>query len=316
MNIYTLKKINHYSLILSKCFYKVNLYFPGRIIGKIRQNRTIPFLEKYAESKGLFNKTFDYENLEEVKNPPVFIMWYQGEDQLPEVIKLCIESIKKHIKNREIIVVSRDNMSKYCDLPDYIYEKVDSGKITKTFFSDITRAALLYKNGGTWADAAIFLTDDIPESYFDKTFYCPCGIKKEIRKDFRYLFQGTKGWNVSFQGSKYKKFPLYDFIYNYYLSFFNDYETHVDYFQNDFVLSLFLKHNETFRNLLNNQPENNINEFLLADMMNQTISEKTLKKLEFLKNNPVNKVTYKKNWVHEINGKQTVYDYIMFGNKE
>lgn len=316
MNIYRLKKINKWSLTFSKCFYKIGLFSPGRWLGKIRQYYTLNFLENFAIDKGLFSKDYKYDDLEEVINPPIFIMWYQGEENLPEVIKLCIQSIKKRIKNREIFIVSRDNMKNYVDLPDYIYSHVDSGKITKTFFSDITRAALLYKHGGTWADAAIFLSNDIPEEYFNKIFYCPCGIKSELKKDFRYLFRGSKGWNVSFQGSKYKKFPLYDFIYHFNLSFFETYDTHVDYFQNDFVISIFLKNNHRFREILNNQQENNIYEFELAEMMNKKINKKTLKKMNKIKDTYIHKLTYKKNWVRSKKGKQTVYDYVMFSNNE
>lgn len=314
MNTKLKLKINTYSLILSKCFYKINFFAPGRWLGKIRQSSTLPFLEKTAGE--LLTKNYSYYNLEEVKNPPLFIMWYQGFEDLPEVIEKCIESIKKNIKNRPIILVSRENLKNYCDIPDYIYEKVDSGKITKTFFSDIARAALLYKNGGTWCDAAIFLTKEVPSSYFDKIFYCPCGIKSELKKDFRYLFRKTKGWNVSFQGTKYKKFPLYDFLFHFYCKYFSLYENHVDYFMNDFSISLFLKHNNNFRKILSEQTENNTKEFTLALMMNKTISPKTKCKLQFLEGNFIHKLTYKKNWKRGINGKQTVYDYVVFNNYE
>lgn len=314
MNTKLKLKINTYSLLLSKCFYKVNCFFMGRWIGKIRQSTTLPFLEK--EAKSLLEKKYSYDNLEEVKNPPVFIMWYQGFENLPEVIEKCIESIKKNIKNRPIILVSRENLHNFCDIPDYIYEKVDSGNITKTIFSDIARAALLYKNGGTWCDAAIFLTKEIPESYFDKIFYCPCGIKSELKKDFRYLFRKTQGWNISFQGSKYKNFPLYDFLFHFYCEYLSKYENHIDYFMTDFSISLFLKHNEDFYKIITEQVENNTQEFTLALMMNKTISSKTKRKLQFLEENFIHKLTYKKNWKREINGKQTVYDYVVFNNYE
>lgn len=93
MNTKLKLKINTYSLILSKCFYKVNCFFLGRWIGKIRQSATLPFLEKTADK--FLTKEYSYDNLEEVQNPPVFIMWYQGFENLPVVIKKCIESIKK-----------------------------------------------------------------------------------------------------------------------------------------------------------------------------------------------------------------------------
>lgn len=311
MNCYTLKKLNHYSLVLSKCFYKIKWFAPGRWIGYLRQKRTLPFLEKTGEE--LLKKEYDYSNLEAAENPPVFVMWYQGESNMPEVIQKCFESIKRNIKNREIILITQENIKKYADLPEYIYDYVNSGSITKTFFSDIARAALLYKHGGTWVDAAVFLTDEISASYFDKSFYCPCGIKSELKKDFKYLFRKTQGWNVSFQGSKYKKFPLYDFLYHYYIHYFSKYNTHVDYFENDFTLSLFLKHNEQFRKIIEEQKVNNIREFDLALMMNKKITPGTQKKLtQLLADNSVHKITYRKKWKRNIGGQQTVFDYVVF----
>lgn len=307
MNLYTLKKINHYSLILSKCFFKVGFYTPGRWLGYFRQKQTLPFLEKIGLE--LLDKEYDYVNLESVENPPVFVMWFQGEDQMPFVIQKCLESLRKNIPNRKIIIITRDNIKEYTDLPDYILEKVDDGSITKTFFSDIARAALLYKNGGTWADAAIYLTKKIPDSYFNKSYYCPAGIFSEHKKDFRYLFNGTKGWNVSFQGTNQKGFPLYDFLFHFYCKYFSEYPTHIDYFMNDYMMSLFCKHNKQFKDLLNEQPANNQREFDLALMMNKKLNNKTKKQLgKLLESNFIHKLTYRKNWKTEIHGIKTVYD--------
>ena len=312
MNTKLKLKINLRLLFLSKAFYKLKLYPFGRWIGHLRQNTTFPFLEKTASD--FLKKDYDYKNLEEVKNPPVFVMWYQGFDNLPEVVEKCIESVKKNIKNRPLILISRENMAQYVDLPPYIYEKVDSGKISKAFFSDITRAALLYKHGGTWIDSTIFISKEIPENYFEQVFYTPCNMKSEEKNDSRYFFRKTKGWNISFQGTKYKNFPLYDYLYNFYLDYLKNYDEPVDYFMTDLMISLFVKHNETFKNIIQNQKDNNSDIFLLAPMMNDVICEKTLKKLSFLENTFVHKLTYKKNWKRNIDGKQTVYDYVLFND--
>ncbi|MBR5646580.1 MAG: hypothetical protein IKX23_08090 [Treponema sp.] len=311
MNLYKLKKINHYSLILSKCFYKVGWYTPGRWLGYFRQKRTLPFLEKIGQE--LLDKEYSYEGRAlDSKNLPIFFMWFQGENNLPVVIQKCLESIRKNIPDRKVIIITRENINQYADIPDYILQKVDDGSITKTFFSDIARAALLYKNGGTWADAAIYLTKKIPSDYFDKQYYCPAGIISEHKKDFRYLFNGTKGWNVSFQGTNQKGFPLYDFLYHFYCKYFSEYPTHADYFMNDYMMSLFCKHNKTFWNILNNQETNNEREFDLALMMNKRLNKSNETRLHRLLNNTfIHKLTYRKNWKTEINNSKTVYSLFL-----
>lgn len=311
MNYLRLKKLNHYSLILSKCFFKVKWFTPGRWLGYFRQKRTLPFLESIG--KELLDKDYSYDGQKlPVQDLPIFFMWFQGENNLPVVIQKCLESIRKNIPDRKVIIITRENITQYSDIPDYILQMVDEGSITKTFFSDIARAALLYKNGGTWVDAAIYLTKQIPDSYFDKQYYCPAGIISEHKKDFRYLFNGTKGWNVSFQGTDQKEFPLYDFLFHFYCKYFSEYPTHVDYFMNDYMMSLFCKHNKQFWDILNNQQENNIREFDLALMMNKILNKSNEKKLEQLLNNTfIHKLTYRKNWQPEIKNQKTVYSLFL-----
>jgi hypothetical protein len=307
VNYLKLKTLNHISLILSKCFYKVGCFTPGRWLGYFRQKRTLPFLENIGQE--LLDKEYSYEASPiSAKKLPVFFMWFQGEENLPEVIQKCLDSIRKNMSGRKVVIITRENITQYADIPDYILSKVDDGSITKTFFSDIARAALLYKNGGTWADAAIYLTKELPPEYCEKNYYCPAGIYSEHKKDFRYLFNGTKGWNVSFQGTNQKGFPLYDFLYHFYCKYFSEFNTHVDYFMNDFMMSLFCKHNKMFRELLENQKENNQREFDLALMMNKILNERNQKKLDnLLAENFIHKLTYRKNWQSEKKGKRTVY---------
>ena len=317
MNTKHMLRINKFLLNLSKCFYKVGLYVPGRWIGRIRQFWSLNFLEKFAKEKNLFDKKYSYENEEQDSEKYIFVLWYQGFDNLPPIIEKCIESIKKHIKNRKLVLISWENIKDWADLPDYIYEKLERGDITKTFFSDILRSSLLYKYGGCWLDAAIFLTDEIDESYFDRIYYCPSGIKTELKKDFRYLFHKTQGWNVSFQGTNQKHFLLYDFLYHYYLEYFKIYDSHCDYFQNDFCISLFLKNNKDFRKIVLENRENNTQEFILAEMMNRTLTEKTKKKIDsLLQETKIHKLTYKKNWKRQIKNMRTVYDYTVFGENK
>ena len=133
MNYLKLKKINNLSLILSKCFYKVKVFFPGRWLGYFRQKRTLPFLEQIGLE--LLDKDYSYDgNPLPVSQLPVFFMWFQGENNLPPVIQKCLESIRKNMPDRKVIIITRKNITQYTDIPDYILQKVDDGSITKTFF--------------------------------------------------------------------------------------------------------------------------------------------------------------------------------------
>ena len=92
-----------------------------------------------------------------------WIMWWQGEENAPEIVKKCIDSIRKHITNFEIIVLTNENITKYVDLPERIWNLFNDNKIIFAHFSDIVRTYLLYFYGGLWIDATCFLTNTIPE---------------------------------------------------------------------------------------------------------------------------------------------------------
>ena len=103
--------------------------------------------------------------------PCVWSMWWQGENDLPEVIELCLTNIRKHCGKHPLRIITKDNYREYIDLPEYIIDKVKAGVITLTHLSDIIRMYLLYHYGGMWIDATILVTQDIPEEIFAADYY-------------------------------------------------------------------------------------------------------------------------------------------------
>lgn len=93
----------------------------------------------------------------------IWQFWWQGEDSAPPLIRRCLESVRRHSKGWQVVVIDERNISQYLDIPPYIAEKHRSGVITHTHFSDYLRAKLLQKHGGVWIDATVLLTDDIPD---------------------------------------------------------------------------------------------------------------------------------------------------------
>lgn len=91
----------------------------------------------------------------------VFVCWLQGEENAPDLVKKCIESMRKHLKGREIVVITNENLKEYTNLPEFIIEKWKKGIISNTHFSDILRANLLINNGGLWLDSTVLCTGDI-----------------------------------------------------------------------------------------------------------------------------------------------------------
>ncbi|AIM25678.1 capsular polysaccharide synthesis protein [Melissococcus plutonius] len=107
----------------------------------------------------------------------IWICWLQGEENAPELIKVCIRSIRKYNPNKKIIILDEKTLSKYATFPNYILEKRAKGIISNTHFSDLLRAQILVTYGGTWMDATLLCTD-VPQDYLTnsalfvyRTFY-------------------------------------------------------------------------------------------------------------------------------------------------
>lgn len=102
------------------------------------------------------------------KKIPVWILWLQGEAQMPEVVRLCYHSIRENFpqEKTEIHLLTQENLFTYICLPDVIIEKFNKGIISVTHLSDIIRFLLLKTYGGMWLDITYYIGKRIPEEFF------------------------------------------------------------------------------------------------------------------------------------------------------
>lgn len=308
MSEHTILKINTRLLTFSKIFYKLHLNLLGCFISKNRVFSTFKLLEKSAHN--YLYKDYDFKNLKQIdsKTSPIFVMWLQGGTEvMPEAVKKCYESIVKKCPTHPVKLITEKNLSDYIELAPVILQKYKEKKISRAFFSDIVRSALLYKYGGSWIDATVFLSKELPEEYFNKDFFSPCGFKGIKKRDWKYFFLESNGWSAWFMGTNKIHYPLFDFLTQFYEYYFQQNDSILDYFQNDFSISLFYQKNKTFNEYLNKQQANNIRAYELADLMNKDLQSNLNKVKELLQENLIHKLTYKRNWFTETNGKKTVY---------
>jgi len=84
----------------------------------------------------------------------IWILWLQGLDQAPLVVRECYESWKKYNKDWDIRFMDEEEMSSYVDLHPIIERNNDT--ITNQKIANIARLNLLAKYGGVWVDASCF----------------------------------------------------------------------------------------------------------------------------------------------------------------
>lgn len=114
---------------------------------------------------------------------PVWILWMQGIDQAPEIVKVCVHSLKRILGKTECVcLLDKDNIFEYIDLPDYIIQKWESGIIDNTKFSNLVRLRLLNVYGGVWIDATVYFTGDRLPAY--------------IKNSNLFMFNIWENWRV------------------------------------------------------------------------------------------------------------------------
>lgn len=135
-------------------------------------NEKVDYLKKYLYVLDNFNYD-EVNNDKNEKSNIIWQCWFQGEENAPQIVKLCLESTRKYCNNYKIIVIDDNNLKDYIDdIPEYIYEKLEKGIISKTHFSDILRLYLLDKYGGYWIDATCFISKNIPSVIKKSDFFC------------------------------------------------------------------------------------------------------------------------------------------------
>ena len=106
------------------------------------------------------------------KSNKVWVCWFQGVENAPLLVRRCYESLCKYLRDREIVLITQDNLFNYVQFPDYILKKWEAGVITNTHFSDLLRLELLIKYGGTWIDATVLCTSGkYPKYLFDSDLF-------------------------------------------------------------------------------------------------------------------------------------------------
>jgi len=101
----------------------------------------------------------------------IWLCWLQGLEQAPEIVKKCVASVKQHMPDYKVQILTSENIFDFVSLPQPIIRKYQNGTISFTHFSDILRTALLVQHGGIWLDATVLLTGAMPSQMTDSPLF-------------------------------------------------------------------------------------------------------------------------------------------------
>ena len=106
------------------------------------------------------------------RSDKVWFCWIQGMDKAPDLVKACLNSQRKWLHDKEIVIVDGSTWQNHVEIPDYIVEKYRKGLIPQALFSDIIRLELLLRHGGTWIDSTVLCTgDSYDRAYLDSDLF-------------------------------------------------------------------------------------------------------------------------------------------------
>lgn len=228
-----------------------------------------------------FDRSYD-ASLSHLSSNKVWICWFQGIENAPEVVKKCYTSVVANMPDKDVVLLTDENIKRYIQFPDYIQQKYEAGIITKTHMTDLLRLELLIRYGGMWLDATVFCTSsNIPEYFFDSDLFF-----------YQYLKPGRDGhasyissWLMSAKTNNKVLMATRELCYEYW----KQHNEMVDYFLlHDFISIVLDKYEEDWKSIV---PRDNAtpHELLLRlfDLYNEitwnAIKEQT----------PFHKLTYK-----------------------
>lgn len=147
---------------------KIGKKYEEDIYDQLAQRYVYKYMSRYSAEIAEIAKRLKEEI--QPKNQPftVFTMWWQGETEMPPVVKACVNSLGKI--GGQVVVITKDNYTDYVSLPDYIISLLESGKMCLAHFSDIIRTYLLIKYGGVWIDSTVYIARQVP-SYMTDDFF-------------------------------------------------------------------------------------------------------------------------------------------------
>lgn len=252
-------------------------------------------IEKYEQKTEIGRK---------VDKAPIWVCWWAGIESAPPLVKQCIKSIQKNAGEHPVQLITKENYQQYLEIPYYIYEKMQDGRMGLAHFADYLRVSLINKYGGLWLDATIFCAEKVPESYFETPFFT-C---KSPYRESRYLshFQ----W-VTFVLGGWKGNIWYSFMQEAFEAYWEKEDYAIDYLFFDSMIYLAKKYVPAIWKLMEDLPDNTPHRDDLQEAMNAALPESEFWKI-IQKDTPIYKLSWREKYLRETGeGEKSIYDYFL-----
>lgn len=260
-----------------------------------------PIVEKYRTCE---NKPIPRVVGEKV---PVWCCWWQGVEEMPEIVRMCNERLRQLLPEEivELRMITADNYKNYVDLPEYIIEKFEAGKMSITALSDVLRVALLAKYGGFWIDSTVFISDYFPLEFITEDYYA-----QRMYDPVKWRHEACKGrWCGFLMGGKAEN-VLFLLLRDAFFEWWRIHDSVIDYVILDYFLLAGYKNVPAITTQIDQLPNNNLGVFDMYKLLHKPYTPELYS--ELTKDTNLHKLTYKIDLVKETpEGEPTLYAYLL-----
>lgn len=252
-------------IFLSKTIRRLTLNSDSKISWMVNNCNEKLIMKKLEELTAIEDKNWDISKYLKKKNhsvpdEPIWVMWYQGFSNAPEIVRCCVRSIELNNTKHKVIVLSEKNLSDYIEMPEFINEKFKKGWISRQHYADMVRLYLLYVYGGAWIDATVLNTKEIQDEYFEKSFY---SIKFGKRTKDPSHGRWTTFCLFAHKGNELVRDTLDKHFKYWYKN-----SIPIDYVMFDYFISSLLEKNKAYALQIESVDKNNCNVFDLVQRLN------------------------------------------------
>jgi hypothetical protein len=267
-------------------------------------------IDKHETMIEYFEKSFDdfLDNYNFDKTVPdndsslhdcIWVCWWQGMDNAPELVKKCVESIRNNAGNHKVIIITDDNYKDYVTIPKWIEKKKDAGIITRTNYSDLLRLSLLAEHGGMWLDATFFCSKPSIDEYFNyplwsikRPDYLHCSVASGYFAGYSLRCDLQNRW-------------IFATIRDFFINYWEQNDTLIDYLLVDYMIVLAQRKDSRIANAFKDIIPNNPCCDDLYKVLGEPFDKEVWERLK--KDTALFKLTWKQEFPYEKDGKETFY---------
>ena len=236
---------------------------------------------------------------------PVWCCWWQGVENMPELVRMCNDRLRHFLpEEAELRMLTAKNYREYVELPAWVIEKFEAGKMSITALSDILRVALLAEHGGFWIDSTVFISHRFPMEFIQRDYYA-----QRMYDPVKWKHEACKGrWCGFLMGGKPNN-VIFRLLRDAFFEWWKEHDSVVDYVILDYFLLAGYKQVPAIRDQVDHLPDNNPDVFEMYKVLHLPYTSELYEKLTT--NTNLHKLTYKIDLFDQTpDGEQTLYAYL------